>query len=283
MSSLDYKIRTMTREDIDLAIEWAALEGWNPGVDDADCFYAADTQGFFVGEIDGEPIATISAVKYGETFGFIGCYIVKPAYRGQGYGQQIWNAGIKYLAGRNIGLDGVVVQQENYQKSGFKIAYRHMRYAGVSGGSPPQNSEIIKLSQLPFETVENYDRPFFPAPRSQFLKSWLDRPHHISLGILAQGQLSGYGTIRVCRSGYKIGPLFADSPESAASLFIALKSQVNPGQPIYLDIPEVNQAAVALVENHQMKLVFETARMYRGSFPNLPLDRLFGLTSFELG
>jgi GNAT superfamily N-acetyltransferase len=283
MSSPHYQIRTMTRDEIDIAIEWAASEGWNPGLYDADCFYAADTQGFLVGEINNEPIATISAIKYGETFGFIGCYIVKPDYRGKGYGKQIWNAGIKCLAGRNIGLDGVAAQQSNYQKSGFKIAYRHIRYEGVSGGSLPQNSEIINLSQIPFETVEDYDRPFFPDRRSQFIRAWLNQPESIALGILQTGQLSGYGVIRVCRSGYRIGPLFADSPELAEALFIALKSKVNPGELIYLDVPEMNQAAVSLAENHQMKLVFETARMYTGTFPDLPLTRLFGLTSFELG
>jgi len=29
--------------------------------------------------------------------------------------------------------------------------------------------------------------------------------------------------------------------------------------------------------------VFETARMYRGAAPDLPVDRWFGVTSFELG
>ncbi|HLA33082.1 MAG TPA: GNAT family N-acetyltransferase, partial [Pseudomonas sp.] len=31
----------MTRAEVDLAIDWAAAEGWNPGLHDADCFYAA--------------------------------------------------------------------------------------------------------------------------------------------------------------------------------------------------------------------------------------------------
>jgi hypothetical protein len=29
--------------------------------------------------------------------------------------------------------------------------------------------------------------------------------------------------------------------------------------------------------------VFETARMYKGSAPVLPLDNIFGVTTFELG
>ncbi len=52
---------------------------------------------------------------------------------------------------------------------------------------------------------------------------------------------------------------------------------------IYLDVPAPNAAAIRLAERHGMKPVFETARMYTGAAPDLPLARLFGVTSFELG
>jgi GNAT superfamily N-acetyltransferase len=266
-----------------MAVDWAASEGWNPGLYDADCFYETDPEGFLVGERHHEPIAAVSAVKYGETFGFMGFYIVKPDYRGQGYGMALWNAGLERLSGRNIGIDGVVAQQENYKKTGFKIAYRNIRYEGVSGGTSPEDPAIVNLSQVPFDAVANYDRPFFPDDRRRFLASWLRQPESLSLGIMRDGRLSGYGMVRVCRAGYKIGPLFADSPKLAESLFVSLKSRGKPGPPIYLDVPERNPDAVALALNHQMKPVFETARMYTGDFPDLPLKRLFGVTSFELG
>jgi GNAT superfamily N-acetyltransferase len=283
MASINYKIRAMSRDEINIAIDWAASEGWNPGLYDADCFYAADPKGFLVGELKNEPVATISAVKYGRTFGFVGFYIVKPEYRGHGYGIQIWNAALERLAGRNVGLDGVVAQQANYKKSAFELAYRNIRYEGLSGGDYSANPDIIDLSQLPFDAIEAYDRPFFPDNRILFLKSWLNQPQSIALGIMHEEKLSGYGMIRTCRSGYKIGPLFADSPELAEALFIALKSRVEPEKTVYLDVPEINRDAVAVAEKHKMQLVFETARMYTGAFPHLPLSRLFGVTSFELG
>jgi len=40
---------------------------------------------------------------------------------------------------------------------------------------------------------------------------------------------------------------------------------------------------VALAERHHMQVSFETARMYTGDFPELPVNRLFGVTSFEIG
>ena len=273
----------MNRNELDIAIDWAALEGWNPGLHDAECFHAADPSGFLIGKLDGEPIATISVVKYNESFGFLGFYIVKPEYRGKGYGIKIWNAGLKYLKGCNIGLDGVVEQQENYKKSGFQLAYRNIRYEGISGGQFPKNINLINLSSVSFKSINNYDRDFFPAARAQFLKYWLKQSDSKSLGIFHDGRLSGYGVIRPCRKGYKIGPLFANCPQLANSLFNALKVSVSSSQPVFLDVPEVNQDAINLAKNNNMQVVFETARMYTQESPKLSLNRLYGVTTFELG
>ncbi|MFH0999149.1 MAG: GNAT family N-acetyltransferase [Pseudomonadota bacterium] len=283
MQDIRYTIRTMTRQQVDIAIDWAAAEGWNPGFYDADCFHAADPNGFLVGFLGDEPVATVSVVKYGDSFGFLGFYIVKPEYRGKGYGIQIWNAGLAYLIGRNIGLDGVIAQQSNYKKSGFTLAYRNIRYQGTGGGDFPTDSGVVQLSTIPFDEICEYDNPFFPDNRFQFLKRWIDQPRSTAIGILRNHKLAGYGVLRICRSGYKIGPLFADSPEFADHLFLALKAHVPEDAPIFLDTPEVNSAAVDLARRYDMIAAFETARMYTGKNPDLPMNRLFGVTTFELG
>lgn len=283
MQKSNYRIRIMTRREVNIAIDWAAAEGWNPGLYDGDCFYAADPNGFLVGLVGNEPIATLSAVKYGDSFGFLGFYIVKPEYRGKGYGIQIWNAGLAYLRGRTIGLDGVVTQQDNYRKSGFTLAYKNLRYRGTSGGYFPTDSGIVRLSTLPFDEIDAYDKPFFPSDRTRFLRCWIDQPQSTALGILRSRKLVGYGVMRICRSGYKVGPLLADSYEFADHLFSALKAHAPEGAPIFLDTPAANSAAIALAKRHDMTVVFETARMYTEKYPDLPMDRLFGVTTFELG
>ncbi len=284
MCASNYTIRTMTRQEIDMAIDWAAAEGWNPGLYDADCFYAADPNGFLIGLVNNEPIATISAVKYGDSFGFIGFYIVKPKDRGKGYGIQIWNAALASLSGRTIGLDGVISQQGNYQKSGFALAYRNIRYAGTGGGAFPTDSRIVDLSTIPFDEICTYDKLFFPDNRTQFLRCWLDQPQSTALGVRRKnGKLAGYGVLRICRSGYKIGPLFSDSPQFAEHLFLSLKARVPDGASFFLDVPEVNSAAIELVKRHNMIAAFETARMYLGKCSDLTLSRLYGVTTFELG
>jgi len=272
----------MSRAEADLAVEWAAGEGWNPGLEDAECFYACDPQGFFIGTLDGEPIGSISAVTYGERYGFLGFYIIKPAYRGQGYGIRLWNAAMAHLGSRGAGLDGVVAQQDNYRKSGFEKAFSSFRFAGVSAASAIAEP-IADLTSLPLAELLAYDALCFPAPRTEFLKKWIHPPGGAALGYLLNDRLAGYGVIRACRNGYKIGPLFADSCEIARTLFSALTGSVKPGCPIFLDVPESNVPGLRIAQSLNMQPVFETARMYRGQVPQISSDRVFGITTFELG
>ncbi len=280
---MSYTIRTMTRRDVDTAIEWAAREGWNPGGHDGECYFAADPEGFLLGELDGEPVATISVVKYGKTFGFLGFYIVRPEFRGRGCGLEIWKAGLNRLGDRNIGLDGVVAQQDNYIKSGFKLAHRNMRFAGRGGGAASGCPDIVALDALPCADVNAYGRAFFPADRSAFWRCWIGQPEAHALGIRRGGALHGYGVMRPCRVGWKIGPLFADNAESAEALFVDLKSKVGSGDQVFLDVPEPNRDALLLAERHGLRVSFETARMYTRECPDIDLARTFGVTSFEIG
>jgi GNAT superfamily N-acetyltransferase len=275
----------MNRSEIDIAVDWAAAEGWNPGICDADCFRQADHTGFLGGWIGDEPVATISAIRYGRSFGFLGFYIVNPKYRGKGYGLAIWNAGLDYLEGRTIGLDGVVAQQDNYRRSGFTLAYNNIRYEGTGGGRNriPSGIAAIPLDSVPKTKLYRYDRTFFPEERTAFLDCWTSRPGTISLGILNNDQLAGVGIARRCRTGFKVGPLFADSPDIAEALFSSIRSAIPDTEPVFLDVPSVNADALALSARHNMRPVFETARMYKGNAPEISVDRTYGITSFELG
>jgi ribosomal protein S18 acetylase RimI-like enzyme len=281
--AVGFSCRTMTRAEVALAAEWAAQEGWNPGLHDADLFHAADPQGFFVGVLDDRPVASLSVVKYGTRFAFLGLYIVEPALRGRGLGWALWRHGMASAAGRQVGLDGVVAQQANYRKSGFELAWRNVRYQATGGGPGADDPRIVRLDGVPFEVVRAYDQPFFPAERGTFLAGWLAQPDAAALGWREAGALRGYGVVRRCRTGWKIGPLFADDEAIAEELFVALRGHASPGEPVFLDIPEPHAAAVALTRRHGMRMVFETARMYTGQAPAVPMDRMYGITTFELG
>lgn len=277
----DLLIRNLRPEEISLAIGWAAAEGWNPGLCDAACFAIPDAQGFFVGEIDGEPVATVSCVNFDDRFAFLGFYIVRADLRGSGHGLRIWNAAIAHAGTRVIGLDGVVAQQGNYRKSGFQLAYANIRYGGVVTAPARPPSDVVALDTIPFTRVEADDATVFPARRSAFLRAWIGTSGHVGRALMRDGELAAWGVIRPCRTGYKIGPLVAADRRAAEAIVQALLASAD-GE-VFLDVPAVNRDAIALAEAFGLKPVFETARMYTGAIPPLRIDRVFGVTSFELG
>lgn len=262
-------------------LEWAAREGWNPGLDDAEPFHATDPDGFLLARLDGEPVGCISVVRYPGDFGFLGFYIVVPGHRGHGHGLALWRAGLAHLDGCNVGLDGVVTQQANYRRSGFQLAHRNIRYGGTVAARPLDDPRVVPLERVPFAEVLAYDRSCFGFERRAFLERWIARPR-VAAGFVERGRLLGYGVIRACRQGFKIGPLFADRADAAEALFLALAAEAR-GSQLFLDPPEPNGEAVALARRHGLTPVFETARMYTRGDPGLPLSRIWGITTFELG
>jgi ribosomal protein S18 acetylase RimI-like enzyme len=278
----DLQIRNLRPEEIAFAVEWAAAEGWNPGLSDAACFAIPDRKGFFVGEIEGEPVAAVSCVNYDDRFAFLGFYIVRAGFRDRGHGLRIWNAAIAHAGARVIGLDGVVAQQDNYKKSGFQLAYANIRYGGIVAAPLRRPADVVALETIPFALVEADDATVFPAPRSAFLRAWIGTSGHVGRALLRDGKLAAWGVIRPCRTGRKIGPLVADDRAAADAIVQALLASANGGE-VFLDVPAVNREAIALAEELRLKPVFETARMYTGPIPPLRIDRVFGVTSFELG
>ncbi len=278
----NYKIEIMTQAEVQIAIDWMREEGWNPGLKDAECFFTADRHGFFAGKLDEELIAVASAVIYDEKFAFCGCYIVKPEYRNQGFGIQLTQARLNYVADRITGIDGVLDMVNKYAEIGYQPVHSNIRYALHQMQTCSYNKNIVPITAALLAEILKYDSRYFPASRPEFLTCWTQQPNGKALAYVENGNIVGYGVIRPCYSGYKIGPLFAESAIIADSLFLHLIADIK-SFPILLDIPAPNLAATKLVEKYGMKKVFETIRMYRNGNPNLDLEQIFGITTFELG
>jgi GNAT superfamily N-acetyltransferase len=280
----------MNRAEVNELLAWAAGEGWNPGLNDADAFWATDRWAFIAADLDGELIGGGAITSYGREFGFMGLFIVRPEYRGQGFGHQLWHARRERLLGRldsgaTIGMDGVFAMQDYYAKGGFLFSHRNVRFQmDVTEDPMPSyaDGQIVPLTTVPFDEVVAYDRACFPAPRQNFLRAWITQPESLSLALVRDGTLRGVGVVRRCQEGCKIGPLFAHDSLAAEALFGRL-AEFAAGGPLFLDVPENNPGAAELVERHGMTEVFGCARMYLGPPPHIAYERVFGVTTFELG
>ena len=282
----DLKIRPMSRPEFDRLVDWAAAEGWNPGLHDAEVFWQTDPAAFVAAELDGELIGGGSIVSYDGRFGFMGFFIMRPEFRGRGLGSRLWHARRDRLRARlqpgaAIGMDGVFEMQPFYARGGFGFSHRDIRFQG-EGVAADLSSGLVPVEQLPFAQLLAYDSAHFPAPRADFLRAWVAQADSRALAVPGERGLRGYGVIRRCREGAKIGPLFADDPATAEQLFAGLAAFA-PGQPVFLDVPENNPDAMALARGHGMREVFGCAHMYLGPAPSLPWHETYGVTTFELG
>jgi len=269
-----------------ILVNWAKDEGWNPGPYDADVFWATDPDGFYGYFKSGDLIAGGSIISYDKRFGFMGFFIVKPEYRSYGIGRKLWyqrrNTLIARLnKGASIGMDGVVSMQPFYNKGGFKIAFRDIRYEKTGIKCVPDKN-ISPINNEDIKTILEYDKQCFGFPRPQFMIPWLSIPNNKTFKYIENDILRGFAIVRKANTGYKVCPLFADNERIAEELYKACLNSV-PGEPLYIDIPEINKGSLNLIEKHKATYVFECARMYYGKFPDIVINKVFGITTFELG
>jgi GNAT superfamily N-acetyltransferase len=295
----------MNRTELDTTLKWTEAEGWNPGRHDADIFWATDPSGFLVAEVNGQVVGTGAVVRYEPNTFFLGLFMVRPDFRGQGFGRQSFDYWSKYVQGRLatagdrspvVAMDGVVAMQPFYKSKGFELSHQQTRFSLVVDDSIQNASKIdnasqpsptlVKLSDLPYGLVEKFDRLHFGALRTSFLQRWIVPKEGTALALVdSDGSILGTGVIRRAHKGWRIGPLFAAEPDVAQSLLLGLCSGagVKCGDLVYLDVPEVNEEAMKLVSLLAMKREFTCGRMYFGLKPELPWQQIYGISTFELG
>lgn len=279
--SEDLVVTRASLDDWSVVGGWAAAEGWNPGLSDAPAFFAQDPEGFFLGRVGAEPVSAVSVVTYGADYAFLGFYLVRPDLRGRGHGLTTWKTALAHAGGRTVGLDGVVAQQDNYRRSGFVLAHRTVRFTGTVPAAPTA-AGVRPAVAADLPDIAAYDNACCPADRPRFLARWLTGPGHRAFVRVRDGRLTGYAVIRPTLDLPRVGPLFADTSEDARVLLQALAAD-EPGGGIVVDVPQTNAAGVALAEEFGLSPSFETARMYTGPVRPFARERVYGITTFELG
>ncbi len=278
----DMIVGNMTKEEVAVSLEWAKAEGWNPGLHDAEVFYETDRKGFFAARWNGEMVGSISVVSYPNGFKFGGLLIVRPDFRNKGIGKLLISHMLQYSADSNLGCDGVLQMVKKYESYGFIPVHENIRYVGRCAPFRLNRQEIVPISSVPLPQLMEYDARMFPSERERFLRLWTSQPDSYGLAFCADGKVKGYGLIRRCYAGHKVGPLFADDAVIATDILSALLSKF-PDEEFILDVPTPNRSALDLALRFGMKEVFRTLRMYTREAPDIEMDHVFGITSFELG
>lgn len=280
-----FAISQLRSDEVAVLRDWARAEGWNPGIHDIDIAWRLDPNAFLALRRDEELVGAGTIYSHHSAFGFMGLFIVRPDLRGNGLGTALWFHRRDALRTRldphaSIGMDGVFDMVPFYERGGFELAHRDLRFDGVASGEPHES--VIDAARIPFGQIDALDAHHFPTTRSTFLREWLAAPGVQSVAIVEDGIVRGFGATRPCEVGHRFGPVIAPNAEIAYRLISTLMSRID-GQPIQIDIPEINEAGLAIAQRFAMTESFGCARMYLGGIPEVEVHNIYAVTSFEFG
>ena len=185
------------------------------------------------------------------------------------------------------GGDAVLENIAKYERIGRKFAFKNARFQGVKTRMRQRHSceRITQDSKKIIESIIDFDEECFTVRRRHFLEPWLMHHKDSHSVVISHSRVEGFGTIRKAFEGWKIGPLFARNTSCAREILHGLLDTIEIGEKFTIDVPTPNTAAMHLAAVElEMKDIFYTARMFTGEHPpKMPLQYIYGLTSFEIG
>ncbi len=303
------KVRqAISAEDIAFVLDLSRREEWMMGKDDIELCFAADPDGFYLGEVGREKVSHVSAVRYGgDELCFIGLYVVMSQHRRRGYGMKTWDYAWERVAEkcRSISLTAQKEMVSCYERQGFKSAwidYRWMCRAEKVVSSSPVSLDCSSLIFTSFkkcnlDNLLKYDTRVFGYSRKPFLRRLQDIPNSEGY-IVSQpnGDIVGYCVLRksFAKYGWYFGPWYANTTSIARALLSKaagfLMDQPDSASLPLLScvIPGVNEEGLELARSIDPETLTEySVRMFAKSVPKVMEENskhfVFGISSTDIG
>jgi GNAT superfamily N-acetyltransferase len=260
---MNFRLRTMTLEDIPVAMRLKDAAGWNQTAADWARFLSASPEGCFVMECHGNVIGTSATIAYDGRFSWIGMLIVDELYRGKGIGTALLERAIHFLDSQKIPtikLDATPHGKPLYEKLGFMSEYGIERWM-LTRTAIENAAEIVPVS---IEDVLRIDLNVFGANRSELLRSLAQEAPHLTLIDQQEGEITGYSFGRLGSRADHMGPWVARDEGAAERLlnsFLLRSSR----ELIFVDCLRLNPWAVPLVKSRGFEFSRPLTRMFRGA------------------
>jgi predicted N-acetyltransferase YhbS len=281
-------VRTMREEDLEAvdALLQAAFDRPASFLDHVRLTRRLQPDGVFVAEHDGQIVATVGAVDYGE-LAYVGLMAVSPAAQSQGIGRLLMEHLLGWLRERACPLvlldatDRGAVMYESMQFVDDATAYVYVLPEGVDSarlGEPAVAHEVRTATADDLEAIVAFDAPRFGADRRKLLTTLLVEQRQPCLVASDEaGRLQGYLFLRAV-----LGPWVAETQAAADSLLTEARQRIEV--PPSVMVPRSNALALELLARHG----FVEQRRLRhmrlgGDGPPGRAECLFGQSSFAHG
>jgi len=279
-------IRPMRPADIDAGLRLCRATGWNQVARDWAQFLALEPQGARVAEWDGRVVGTVTTLRYGDRFGWIGMVLVDPAVRGRGLGTLLLDQAMLLLLDMPLmRLDATPAGHAIYLKRDFREEFRIRRLQATAprGLVGPAGSRVRIMSASDLPDVIALDEQVFGARRAAMLHwMWGGAPDYAWI-VRHAGTVAGYALGRHGHAFEHLGPIVASDEEAARLLAAAVLSD-HPGRNFVIDAPLHTAGWLCALEDMGFREQRPFIRMSKGT-GGVPGDpkRQFAVLGPEFG
>ncbi len=280
------RLRTMTPADIPAGMRLKEIAGWNQTLEDWQRFLAADPEGCFVAEWNGQVAGTVATIIYEHRFAWIGMVLVDPQLRGKGIGTALLLRAIDHLDAKKVPcmkLDATPQGKPIYIRLGFQVEYEIERHSLTREITAESSARAPAVAAENFEPLLEFDHLVFGADRSVLLRSLArSAPELVSIH-RSGGAVEGFALGRQGSLADQLGPWAAANAAAARAVFDDfLRRSRRPV--VFVDVLRDNAWAPALLAANGFQFSRSLTRMYRGenAHPGRP-DLLGAILGPEFG
>jgi GNAT superfamily N-acetyltransferase len=272
-------------EEAEAVMPLSSEAGWNQLPADWR-FMLGVGQGAGVRDEQGRWIGTGLRLPLGERIAWISMVLVEGSHRRRGIGGHLLEHCFQSAErqGSIAGLDATEFGRPVYLRYGFRDVYplRRWRLDGLpERRSPPAALSVAPISASDLGEVKRFDRPRSGLERLNILAHLLERRPRLALVARRGDSLAGYALARDGRLATQIGPVVADSAETAVAL---IATAMHVGAPPYiLDVPDAHAELTRWLERQGATAPRGFMRMLRRAYSPVESERhVFALAGPEL-
>ena len=256
-------VRDMTPDDIAAGLRLCRASNWNQTERDWRFFLTTAPRGALVAEEVGRVIGTVATLPYG-SFTWISMVLVDPVARGRHVGTTLLQRGLALVGtDATARMDATHAGEPIYRTLGFAAEYRLARWFLDVRPPVARRSPARPLAPADWPAIRELDQRAFGASRLALLERLADEAPEYARVIPRGGDVQGYLFGRHGHNREHLGPLVADSPDTAAALLESVLAE-QPNRRFYLDVPDDRQEWRDVLSRLGFAIERPFLRMHRG-------------------
>lgn len=262
-------LRQMHPSDMPDLMHLKTQAGWNQLEGDWNIFLKENPEGCFVAVHNGHVVGTAATVNYNNDISWIGMVLVSPDFRRMGIATKLLNASIESLSGCSIiKLDATPEGRNVYRKLGFEDEFTLQRMTCDKVSAKFADTSFANIANMTAENIEEIDKldsNVFGTSRLALLKTLIENNPETSLkSVDDKGSFTGFCLARQGCNYLQIGPLAADSAETAYKLISCLISK-HREKVFLIDIPDIHSSLHKQLAKIGFSIERPFIRMYKSN------------------